>query len=225
MVKTRSETLFEKFCSNSGITLARVPEGQTPTPDYELIVEQQRIIVEVKEITSNKEEQESDRLLFERGYGNVLSRIPGERVRKKVSDSSVQIKSRTQSTYPSILVLYDGRNAGHLWPYNIRVAMYGLEQINMAVPRDRSMSPYAMGMNYGPKRKMTEQHNTSISAIGVLYTPNSKDIELHLYHNRFAMITLDPKLLQRYGVSQFILGEDVPGSTAQWVEVAAQDEP
>jgi hypothetical protein len=216
MAKTLSETLFEKFCSNSGITLVRVPEEQTPTPDYELIVEGQRIIVEVKEITSNKEEQESDRLLIERGYGNVRSRTPGERVRKKISASSPQIKSRMLGTFPSILVLYDGRNEGHLWSDNIRVAMYGLEQINIAVPMDRSKSPYAMGMSYGPKRKMTEQHNTSISAIGVLYTPNSADIDLYLYHNRFAMVALDPKILQRYGIRQFILGKDVPGRTAQW---------
>ena len=43
--------------------------------------------------------------------------------------------------------------------------MYGLEQIDIAVPRDRSVSPHATGMSYGPERKMTEDQNTSISSL------------------------------------------------------------
>ena len=226
MTRTESETLFERFCSNSRISFLRVPEIPTKTPDYELDIEDQRIIVEVKEVTLNKEEKGSARILKKRGYGNVLTTTPGDRVRKKIADSSAQLKARSQGKYPCALVLFDGRPlSDYLSPYNIRVAMYGLEQIHIAVPRDPSISPYATGKSYGPKRKMTKDHNTSISAIGVLsVTPKTDVIDLNLYHNKFAAITLDPKLLGKHRISQFKLEDEVPGKTAQWEEIVVQNE-
>ncbi|MEK6726439.1 MAG: hypothetical protein AABY54_07835 [Deltaproteobacteria bacterium] len=58
-------------------------------------------------------------------------------MRKKITDSSAQIKARTQGIYPSI-------------------AMYGLEQMHIAVPRDHSVNPYAFGMSYGQIMKRIE---------------------------------------------------------------------
>ena len=220
MTKTASETYFENLCNDLGIQLTRIQETQCKTPDYELVIEGQHVIVEVKEMTKNKEEQDSDRALRERGYGNVLSTTPGDRVRKKISESSPQIKSRTKGKYPSLLVLFDhGLVAGHLDPYCIRVAMYGLEQVHIAVPADYSVSPYATGMGYGPKRKMTEEHNTSISAIGVMFANEQKKIVLHLYHNKFAAIPLEARLFAKYGICQSKLADEVAGHTAKWEEI------
>jgi hypothetical protein len=87
MVKTKSEEFFEQYCTSKGITWEKITETVTRTPDYELTISDQKIIVEVKEIAANKEEQESDRLMRERGYGNVLGGTPGERVRKKIAES------------------------------------------------------------------------------------------------------------------------------------------
>jgi hypothetical protein len=224
-MKTQSEKLFEDCCANAGLACTRISEEASRTPDYELTIDGQRIVVEVKEFSRNKDEQESDRLLSERGYGSVLSNTPGDRVRKKITDSSAQIKARTQGTYPSILVLFDrGQIAGHLDPYNIRVAMYGLEQIHIAVPRVPSVSPYATGMSYGPKRKMTEEDNTSISAIGVLFTPGLSKIGLHVYHNRYAAVPLDSTLLARHGIRQYELEGDLSANTAKWKELVIQHE-
>ncbi len=226
MTKTSSEIYFEKLCADLGISLTRIPEGKIKTPDYEITIDQQLIITEVKEMAHNKEEKESDRVLEERGYGNVLSTTPGDRVRKKIEKSSRQIKARTNGKYPSLLVLFDyGSVAGHLDPYCIRVAMYGLEQIHIALPKDLSISPYATGMSYGPKRKMTEECNTSISAIGVLFATGPNEILLHVYHNKFAAVPLDSRLLARYGITQFKLGNDMPGGTAEWEEVMIEHEP
>jgi len=147
----------------------------------------------------------------ERGYGNVITTTPGDRIRKKISDSSPQIKARTQDKYPSVLVLFDGRPlSDHLSAYNVRVAMYGLEQIHIAVrPFD---SPFATGTSYGPKRKMTEEHNTSISAIGVLsITPGADTPALNVYHNKYAAIQLDPKLMGKHKIPQFKLGDEISG--------------
>ena len=229
-MKTQSEKWFEDYRANAGIVCKRISEKNSKTPDYEITIDGQQIIVEVKEVSRNREERESDQLLSERGYGSVLSHTPGDRVRKKITDSSAQIKARTHGLYPSILVLCDlqfgcGQIAGHLDPYNIRVAMYGLEQRHMAVPRDHSVRPYATGMSYGPKRKMTEDHNTSISAIGVLFTPGPNEIVLHVYHNKFAAVPLDPRWLAKRGICQFKLEDEVPANTATWEEVAVQPRP
>jgi len=223
-MKTQSEQWFEKYCVNSGIVCKRILEEIGKTPDYELTIDRQRIIVEVKEITRNKKERESDHLLSKRNYGNYLSNTPGDRVRNKIKDSSSQIKALAQGIYPSILVLCDLKNGcgqivGHLAPYNIRVAMYGLEQVHLAVPRDLSVSPYSTGMSYGPKRKMTEDQNTSISAIGVLSTPRPNEIALHIYHNKFAAIPLDQRLLAKYGIQQFKLEDEIPSATAKWKKI------
>ena len=82
-------------------------EADAKTPDYELVIDGWKIIAEVKEITRNKKEQESDRLLEERVYGNALKVEPGARVRKKINVSSPQIKAKTKGRHPGILVLYN----------------------------------------------------------------------------------------------------------------------
>ena len=221
MTKTASEIYFENLCADLGIRLKRIQETNSKTPDYELTIDEQIVVAEVKEMTPNKEEQESDRVLQERGYGNVLSTTPGDRVRKKISESSPQIKARAMGKYPSLLVLFDRGFvvAGHLDPYCIRVAMYGLEQVHIAVPIDPSVSPYATGMSYGPKRKMTEEHNTSISAIGVLFATEPNTIVLHVYHNKFAAVPLEPRLLAKHGIRQFKIKDEVSGNTAKWEQV------
>lgn len=135
MQKAISEKIFEELCTRLGVVWRRVPESNSQTPDYELVLGSTTMVVEVKEITANAEERESDRQLEDRGYGNVLGGTPGDRVRKKITDCSAQIKARTAGTHPSMLVVFDrGRVAGHVDPYNIRVAMYGLEHIYIAVP-------------------------------------------------------------------------------------------
>lgn len=218
--KTQSETLLEKFCMESQIRITPIPTEETQTPDYEMILEGQKIIVEVKETRPNRHEQESERLRRESRWEKVLSRTPGDRVRKMIEDSLHQIKTRTEKIYPSILVLFDrGAVADHLDPYNIRVAMRGLEQLHIAVPRDRSVSPYITRISYGPKRKMTQECNTSISAIGVLITPGPDEIRLHVYHNQFAAVPLDPRLLAKHNIPQFKLEAESPGITAKWEKI------
>lgn len=227
MEKTLSESLFEHYCQSKGIACRRIPQADTRTPDYELEIEGRRIVVEVKEIDRNKEERESDRLLRERGYGNVESSTPGDRVRSKIASSSAQIKARTVGVNPSILVLFDsGQAYRHLHPYKIRVAMYGLEQVYIALPPLVSgRHPTITGKGYGPKRKMTHEHNTSISAIGVLFTPGPDEISLHVYHNKFAEVALNAGLLCKYGIEQFELEDEIVGTTANWREVVSSKEP
>lgn len=82
MLQTVSEREFEAFCRIRGIPLARVAVADTRTPDYEVTLGSDRIVVEVKETSPNPEELESLHLLELRGVGKVTGGTPGDRVRK-----------------------------------------------------------------------------------------------------------------------------------------------
>src|SRR3990167_6353778 len=120
MTQTLSETLFEKFCLDSGIQLTPVPIGDTKPPDYEMILDDQRIIVEVKETRPNHRWKSGqpfpEGVRWTEGGGT-----PGERVRKMIWDASPQIKAGTQKIYPSILVICESAIDGE-GEYGIRVA-------------------------------------------------------------------------------------------------------
>jgi hypothetical protein len=215
-MKTKSERCFEEFCRQKGIRYKRIAESKTPTPDYDIFVPRRKIVVEVKEITPNKEEKQAQNELAKKKF--VFGWFtPGQRIRKKISESVPQIKNRTNHRYPGILVLFDkGFIAGHLDPYDIRVAMCGLETVQIVFPNDSQLSPYSVRTKYGPKRKMTPEHNTSISAIGVLYARRHSSIEMVIYHNMFAGVPLDPMLLNRYEIPQYRLNQSQPDVIADW---------
>jgi hypothetical protein len=219
-MKTISEQLFEEFCDDNGIEYERLEEGEEPSPDYLLTIPCTSVIVEVKEIERNKVEQESDKELKERGYGNVLKNEPGDRVRTKIRKASSQIKKRTKGKLPGLLVLYDEGNAHrHLDPYNIRVAMEGLEQINIAVPVNPQERPYSMGMTHGPKKKMTENANTSISAIAVMYKDEDSKTKIVIYHNKHAAVPLKLCKVDKYGIDHFCLQDDTDKGVSKWTKM------
>lgn len=216
-MKTQSEEIFEKFCADCGISCHRIDERDEKAADYELSLSGTDVIFEVKEFERNKEEKESDRLLEERGYGKCLSNVPGDRVRSKLRKASPQIKRLTDGVKPGVLILFDrGYLYGHNDPYNILVAMSGLEQIHISVPNNPNKSPYATGMSHGPKKKMTETANTSISAIGTMYFKDNGVTQIDLYHNKYAAVSLVAERLAVYGIDQYFMyeGDGVP--TSEW---------
>lgn len=219
MPRTLSEVLFEQFCRDKGIGCKPVTVGRKRTPDYDIYLPRRKVVTEVKEITPNPTERAAEAAL-RRGKFSVVSITPGERVRGKIADASPQIKARAKYRYPGLLVLFDNSFlTRHLDPYQIRVAMYGFETVVFAVPRNIRESPYPINRKYGPRRKMTPTHNTSISAVGILAAPQNGEVNLIVYHNDHAAQPLSPTLFARYGVRQFELEQDQPGTIADWKEI------
>jgi hypothetical protein len=72
---------------------------------------------------------------------------------------------------------------------------------------------------------MSPEHNTSISAIGALVMTGPDDILLYVYHNKFAKVPLPPGLLAPYGIQQFKLADDAPGTVAGWELLKVDEEP
>jgi hypothetical protein len=188
------------------------------TPDYEIFVPRRKVVVEIKEISPNREELDAQRRA-RNGEFVVVSTTPGQRVRGKISDAVPQIKARSKGRFPGILVLMDtGFAAEHTSPYNIRVAMHGFETLVYAVPRDPSHSPYVKDKRFGGSRKMTPTNNTSVSAIAVIGHV-SGNLDLRVYHNPHAAVPLLPAALHRYQVPQYALASSVPGVIPDWVQV------
>ncbi len=207
MPKTESETYFEEFCRRNDFDLRSVQVATTPTPDYTLVFGKKLVVVEVKEI----EPPEPD----------VIGITPGKAVRKKIADSSKQIKARTQGIHPGLLVLWEsGVCAGRQSePYHILVAMSGFEQVLIDVPPLASgLRPSLAGMKHGPGRKMTPDANTSISAVALLCVPAKNELLLQVFHNRHAAIALDRTLLVSANVTHYVSQDNLKGTT-EWVEV------
>jgi hypothetical protein len=80
---TESEALFEEYCESNGIPCYRIKEDDSRTPDYEIFDDDKKIIVEVKQIEPNSDDETALQELKEDGFGSV-SYVPGHRVRKKI---------------------------------------------------------------------------------------------------------------------------------------------
>lgn len=216
---TKSEVIFEGLCDSLGIKWKRVTEGPEQTPDYDIFLPRRKVVVEVKEIVPNKEELAAEQELKNTGFASS-STTPGKRVRDKISEANRQIKKRANGKFPGLLVLYDrGFVARHLDPYCIRVAMCGFETIQIAVPNDPRIRPYAVEKKHGGRRKMTPNDNTSISAIAVVFHTGPHDTHISIYHNDYAKVPLDPKLFSRYGVKQHIIERGNKGGITSWKEL------
>jgi hypothetical protein len=178
-------------------------------------------VIEVKETSPNRGELESLRLLEQRGVGKVTGGTHGDRVRKMIRSASRQLKARSRGEVPTLLVVFDqGRVAGHVAGYHIRVAMYGLEQVLIAVPPIGQGRPFVTGCSHGPKRKMTKTDNTSISAVDALIMSRPSSHHLYVYRNRFARVPLNPELLRPFGVKHFDIGMSDEGRASAWIELA-----
>ena len=67
-----------------------------------------------------------------------------------------------------------------------------------------------------PRAIATQQAENNRS---LLFTPSANEIRLGVYHNRYAAIPLEPVLLEKYGINQYRLENEVFGNTAKWQEL------
>lgn len=218
MTATRSEQMFEHFCNRHRIRWRRIPAASTRTPDYEMLLARRKVIVEVKEISPNKDELAAQRIARQGGFA-VVSSIPGDRVRAKISNAIPQLKAATKRRMSGLLVLLDtGFSAEHTSAYNIRTAMHGFETHYLGVPQDLGSETYLKDKDFGGGKKTTVSSNTSLSAIAVI-EPWSVPPRLKVYHNPFARVPLPLAGFRKYGVTQLGLGAKVPGQVPDWVEL------
>jgi len=216
--KTVSELLFEQFCNENLILYSRIEHQDYQTPDYDTYFAEQLVIVEVKQVDSNDNDEKYREQGRQRGI--VVYRPKSDRrVRNKIDSAKKQLKLRSQGKHPAMLVLYDNVPLRPIDASDIKTAMYGDESVSFLVPEnpeDTSIEIEKVG--FGSGRKFTPNHNTTFSAIAFLYK-SGDTLRLSIFHNIHAKCPIDPSWLRRNTVRHFTLGPQVQGVFQEWVEI------
>jgi hypothetical protein len=221
-IRTTSEILFERFCSETGIPCIPIPPesgASRQTPDYELHLQVPPVLAEVKQIDLNPEDKALSRQLRETGTF-AFQHIAGSRVRRRISQAASQLKARAKPDQPTLLVIYNyvGALRGFTDPFDIMAAMYGLPEA-VLVRNDAPTQPRAsVFYRLAGSRGLTPEHNTTISAIAVLFE-GPEGPYLVVYYNQFAANPIGPEILRRYGILQWNIYERGPGKFPEWVAV------
>lgn len=212
-MRTRSEDLFERFCSDERIPFCRLEVGLERTPDYEVQPNSHRIAVEVKQLDRDEESW------LKEGEVKLYSTVPGEHIRRKINKAGTQLHVYADEGRSSLLVIYNNiyRVLGvYTEPYDFLVAMYGLQSVVIGVPKGGS--PYVKGQHFGGKRKMTNTTNTSFSALACLRENEEERLSLDIFHNAYASVPLDAGAVVGNNIRHFAIPKDAQGF-AQWEEV------
>lgn len=216
---TISETLFERFCAETGIpfvSLAPDPSAGLPTPDYEIHLQEPPILVEVKQIDPNREDQASLQTFAETGEYS-FSGVPGERLRGRISKAGSQLRARVRPDQPTLVVVYNNVDVlrGFTGPDAVMSAMYGLYQTVITTTRGVGARVLSVNNQLGGGRSMTPQHNTTISGLGVLFEGPTNP-HLVVYHNRFAAVPIRPDILRRSRILQRCIQEEDGNNFPEW---------
>jgi hypothetical protein len=224
--RTTSEKLFEEACRATRICCRRIRVATVQghrRPDYKVQTPLCGAVVEVKEVAPNEEDLRH-RAELATGRVAVMSHTPGARLRRLIRDASKQLGRASKRGVPTAVAIFDTTGSiAYTDPYNVKVAMFGLDAIVIAVPEELTVAPYAVGMKNAGKAVLTEEHNTSVSAVIIIRAfpgAAAQPPVLLVYHNRFARVPFDPAHLRGYVWSQFALGRAQNGATG-WMELFA----
>jgi hypothetical protein len=221
-IRTISEILFESFCTETGMPFTPIPpepEAGRRTPDYELHLQVPPILVEVKQIDPNPDNKAFLHRFEEAGVSRFLPDDPGERLRGKISEASSQLKARAKPDQPALLIIYNNVPVRlYTLPFQIMCAMYGQHKAVITRSHGLAADLLSVSCRLGGSRRLTPEHNTTISALVVLFE-GPEGPYLVVYHNQFAANPIPPKVLRRPRIFQWRICEVGPGEFPEWVEV------
>ena len=224
---TTSEVLFERFCTEGHLSFRRIDTDVEKTPDYEVVLGNVPVIVEVKEFTLNESDKEA--LHDCESGGSAVWGMPklGSRVRNKIESAKHQLECLASGRCPGLLLLYDGRPSpiGGIFPYEILVAMYGFETIDVHVS-EKPEEPVRFGRHkFGKGGKLRYKTHTYISAVGILREVDGNRLHIDLYHNIFAdnPLPLEP-IVGRADMSLFSVPSGSGNEFREWVQVVSAEE-
>lgn len=169
--ETLSEIIFEEFCVKENLVFDKIPVSTEATPDYKIIVGNDAVIFEIKEIRADKRFQEE----------GVSSRKPGQHVRAKIHEARKQAKASSKQDKPFVLIVYNNLDPWQLFgteSHDFIVGMYG----DMTLLFDKSNN--ALDSFYGKNKSLALEKNTSFSAVGHMIKRES--ISIILYENPYA---------------------------------------
>ncbi len=183
---TIGEKEFERFCAQHGFTLHKVKEQENKTPDYELLIGDIKIIVEIKDLEPNEEEKEADNHRRTHNWAVWGSNSPGTRIRYKIEEAKEQLRTSVKGNEPTLLILYDARPPviKGISPYEMKVAMYGIETFHLAVPKDYR-PPMLTGHKFGKNSKLRPNKMIISAQLEFLKTGSCLSITTFLQQTHF----------------------------------------
>jgi hypothetical protein len=142
---------------------------------------------------------------------------PGEKVRKKITNAVPQLKALADSTLLTLLVLHDPiRFWSELLDGDaVRAAMYGIETILVSPEPAPEGGATVLDPWYGGRKKLTEDHNTSLNAISILLSEDQQ-LQLEVFHNWYAAVPLSPSALRVKSVTHFHLSTSPSEGFPKW---------
>src|SRR5262249_9847499 len=151
-----------------------------------------------KEISPNESDKQGAKDL---AAGKIVVPQRARRTSKASrSQRSRSIAAGVQTGVPTVAAIFDAVSSlSYTHPYNVKVAMYGLDAMVLAVPRDPAISPRMTGWKRAGKITMSDKHTTSVSAVAIIREfPASEGgvPALLVYHNHFARVPIDPDRLK-----------------------------
>lgn len=215
---TQAEILFEKYCTDRGISFTRIPERSTKTPDYELVLGGGAVAVEVKQLEANAEDRAFLRDL--RTEGRAGGMVDMGRARQSIQDAVKQLRSYAKGRMPAVVLLYNsiGSAMPYLDPYNLAYCLYGPEKVHFAIP-DPRREVQQLGMSRGGSSLATKQHNTTLSAVAVLQHISVDQLDVTIYHNIHASTPLRPEQCEAHGIRQYRFEQPDPSLMPEWREL------
>lgn len=221
-VRTISETLFERFCTETGVPfrcLSPDPSIGGRTPDYEVYWQNPPVLVEVKQIDPNCDDKTLRRLFTDTGEYS-FSGVPGHRLRGRISKAGSQLRARAKPDQSTLVVVYN--NVGVLQGFTderaVMSAMYGRYQVDISTSRGLGAQVLSVARRLGGGRSMTLKHNTTVSGVAVLFEW-PKGPCLVVYHNRFAARPLQPHILRNPRILQRCIWEGDGSEFPKWVDI------
>ena len=175
-MNTKSETIFENFLKDNNLAFERIPEAESPRPDYAVEVDDFTLIFEIKELF------EDERFSMAEG-----SRIVGEHIRRKIASARKQVKFGARQQVPSILLVYNNLDPMHLFgteDHDFIAAMDGEYTLLIDKNTGRTIDRFN-----GRNQSMDEAKNTSFSAVGRL-APIAGTMTVTLFENVFSRVKI-----------------------------------
>ena len=216
-----AEEFFAARCQERGITPRRIHERNVSRPDFAIQIDGKTVIVEVKAIEPN--EQDKRREGSRDGFSDA------RRISNKLKKADGQLKPYAKRGIPGIVNIKDYTGWSLLSVlYMIHVAMFGRDKLLVSVPlRDGRDSgppppPRVEGLLSAGRETLTQQHNTSISALLIFHrNQHSNTFVSEIFHNHFAQNPIPPECAARFVDYQYKSREREGNPGASWVEISS----
>lgn len=220
---TESEVKFQLFCRENNLPYQKLKPDDGKTPDYDVYVNGQKVVAEVKEFALNDEEKKALRDLQVNKVATWSgSKHVGDRVRHKIDKAKRQLQQRASGKFPSLLVLYDTRPTPirGISPYDVLVAMYGFETIDLHEP-EKPGEPMKFGKHrFGKGKKLRKDCKAYIGALAILEERADSCLHMNVYINVFAVPTLPLRSLLGFkNISLFTVPPGKGDEFRGWAQV------